>query len=232
MKTLSTPPGRPASSRIWASAYIDSGVCCAGLTTIVQPAATAGPIFRVPIAIGKFHGVIIRQGPIGCFIVQTRPCAGLIGRPAAVDPHGLLGVPAEELVGVGDLGLRLGDGLAHLERHQQRELVGALASSARRRGAGSPRARAAGGRPTRPASRPRRRARPSRRRAWRRRPRQTPRRSRGPPPRGRRPAGVAPLAADEEALLDGVDDLLFVGGGERAHAQEATQAHGSGRGGR
>ena len=37
---------------------IDSGVCCAGLMTIVQPAAIAGPILRVPIAIGKFHGVI------------------------------------------------------------------------------------------------------------------------------------------------------------------------------
>ena len=56
--TFSTPAGSPASSRIWASASIDSGVCCAGLTTIVQPAATAGPILRVPIAIGKFHGVI------------------------------------------------------------------------------------------------------------------------------------------------------------------------------
>ena len=56
--TLSTPAGSPASSRICASASIESGVCCAGLITIVQPAATAGPILRVPIAIGKFHGVI------------------------------------------------------------------------------------------------------------------------------------------------------------------------------
>ena len=56
--TFSTPAGSPASSMICASAYIDSGVCCAGLITIVQPAATAGPILRVPIAIGKFHGVI------------------------------------------------------------------------------------------------------------------------------------------------------------------------------
>ena len=58
MTTLSTPAGSPASSRIFASASIDSGVCCAGLITIVQPAAIAGPILRVPIAIGKFHGVI------------------------------------------------------------------------------------------------------------------------------------------------------------------------------
>ena len=56
--TLSTPGGSPASSRIFASASIESGVCCAGLITIVQPAAIAGPILRVPIAIGKFHGVI------------------------------------------------------------------------------------------------------------------------------------------------------------------------------
>ena len=54
-----TPAGRPHSSRIWASAIIESGVCCAGLTTIVQPAASAGPILRVPIAIGKFQGVIM-----------------------------------------------------------------------------------------------------------------------------------------------------------------------------
>ncbi len=58
VSTLRTPSGSPASSRIFASASIDSGVCCAGLITIVQPAAIAGPILRVPIAIGKFHGVI------------------------------------------------------------------------------------------------------------------------------------------------------------------------------
>ena len=58
VSTFSTPAGSPASSRIFASASIDSGVCCAGLTIIVQPAAIAGPILRVPIAAGKFHGVI------------------------------------------------------------------------------------------------------------------------------------------------------------------------------
>ncbi len=58
VSTLSTPAGRPDSSRIPASASIESGVCWAGLMIIVQPAATAGPILRVPIAIGKFHGVI------------------------------------------------------------------------------------------------------------------------------------------------------------------------------
>ena len=56
--TDSTPLGRPASSISLASMSIVSGVSCAGLTIIVQPAAIAGPILRVPIASGKFHGVI------------------------------------------------------------------------------------------------------------------------------------------------------------------------------
>ncbi len=72
---FTTPAGRPASSRIFASASIDSGVSCAGFTTIVQPAAMAGPILRVPIAIGKFQGVIIRLGPIGWRITSTRLAA-------------------------------------------------------------------------------------------------------------------------------------------------------------
>ena len=71
--TLTTPPGSPTSSRIWASMSIDSGVCLAGLTTIVQPAAIAGPILRVPMASGKFHGVMNTHGPTGCLSVSTRP---------------------------------------------------------------------------------------------------------------------------------------------------------------
>ena len=73
MITFSTPPGSPACSRIFASASIDSGVCCAGLTTIVQPAAIAGAILRVPIAVGKFHGVTNTHGPTGWRIVRMRP---------------------------------------------------------------------------------------------------------------------------------------------------------------
>ncbi len=71
--TFSTPGGSPHSCMISARASIDSGVCCAGLITIVQPAATAGPILRVPMAVGKFQGVIIRQGPIGWRMTRTRP---------------------------------------------------------------------------------------------------------------------------------------------------------------
>ena len=32
----------------------------------------AGPSLRVPIAIGKFQGVIMSVGPTGCFITSTR----------------------------------------------------------------------------------------------------------------------------------------------------------------
>jgi hypothetical protein len=71
--TLRTPSGRPTSLRIWASISIDNGVCWAGLTTMVQPAAMAGPILRVPMATGKFHGVMSRQGPTGWRIVSSRP---------------------------------------------------------------------------------------------------------------------------------------------------------------
>ena len=71
--TLSTPSGSPASWRIRASCSIDSGVCWAGFITIVQPAATAGPILRVPIAIGKFQGVMRMLGPTGCLSTRVRP---------------------------------------------------------------------------------------------------------------------------------------------------------------
>jgi hypothetical protein len=39
----------------------------------VQPAAMAGAILRAPMAMGKFHGVISRQGPTGCRSTRRRP---------------------------------------------------------------------------------------------------------------------------------------------------------------
>ncbi|MEA2227197.1 MAG: succinate-semialdehyde dehydrogenase / glutarate-semialdehyde dehydrogenase [Solirubrobacteraceae bacterium] len=57
---------------------------------------------------------------------QDAPDPGLVDREAAVDADGLLRVPAEEVRGVGDLRLGLGDRLAHLHRHEHREVVGAL----------------------------------------------------------------------------------------------------------
>ena len=42
-----------------------SGVSMAGFKITVQPAPIAGPIFRVAIPAGKFHGVISNETPIG-----------------------------------------------------------------------------------------------------------------------------------------------------------------------
>ena len=71
--TLRTPSGSPHSPSSLASASIESGVSWAGLITIVQPAAIAGPILRVPIAVGKFQGVMKKQGPTGWRMTRIRP---------------------------------------------------------------------------------------------------------------------------------------------------------------
>ena len=77
--TLKTPGGRPARSPSSASASAESGVALAGFSTIVQPAARAGPALRGIIAIGKFQGVIAAQTPIGCFCTSMRRPATFVG---------------------------------------------------------------------------------------------------------------------------------------------------------
>ena len=72
MTTLKTPLGKPARSASSARASAENGVCDAGLSTIVQPAASAGPALRVIIASGKFHGVITATTPIGCLSTTMR----------------------------------------------------------------------------------------------------------------------------------------------------------------
>ena len=75
--TLTTPAGTPASSRIGISASMVSGVSEAGLSTTGQPAASAGPILRVAIAAGKFHGVTSTAMPAGLCCTRMRaPEAG------------------------------------------------------------------------------------------------------------------------------------------------------------
>ncbi len=72
VSTFTTPSGAPASARNFASNSAVSGVSDAGLSTTVQPAASAGPILRVAIAAGKFHGVNKRQTPTGLRNVRIR----------------------------------------------------------------------------------------------------------------------------------------------------------------
>src|SRR5580693_4778805 len=70
--TLKTPFGTPAFSASATSANALSGVSLAGLSTTVQPAASAGETLRVIIEFGKFQGVIAPQTPIGCLIANRR----------------------------------------------------------------------------------------------------------------------------------------------------------------
>src|SRR5258707_14997627 len=75
VKTLKTPGGTPARSASTARAKAENGVACAGLTIIGQPAAKAGPAFRVIIAAGKFQCVTAAQTPIGSLTTTTRRSA-------------------------------------------------------------------------------------------------------------------------------------------------------------
>src|ERR1700720_4133441 len=72
VSTLNTPAGIPARSASTARAKADKGVDSAGLTTMVHPAAKAGPAFLVIIAAGKFHGVMAQQTPIGSLTTTKR----------------------------------------------------------------------------------------------------------------------------------------------------------------
>src|SRR5215467_5754896 len=76
-----TPFGTPARSANSHSARAENGVAVAGFSTIVQPAAKAGPALRVIIAAGKFHGVIAAHTPIGSLVTTIRlseACAGIV----------------------------------------------------------------------------------------------------------------------------------------------------------
>src|SRR6266446_2725715 len=76
-----TPFGTPARSANSHKANAENGVAVAGFSTIVQPAAKAGPAFRVIIAAGKFHGVIAAVTPIGSLVTTMRlseACAGIV----------------------------------------------------------------------------------------------------------------------------------------------------------
>ena len=63
--TLTTPGGKPACSTSSANASVDAGACSDGLTTTVQPAASAGASFQVISSSGEFHGVIAATTPTG-----------------------------------------------------------------------------------------------------------------------------------------------------------------------
>ncbi len=63
----------------------------AGFTTMVQPAASAGPAFRVIMADGKFQGVMAAQTPTGSFSTTMRLSAwcGMMVSPQMRRPSSL-----------------------------------------------------------------------------------------------------------------------------------------------
>ena len=69
---MKTPGGIPASSTSSAKRSVDTGVCSDGLTTNVQPAASAGASLNIISRHGEFHGVTAATTPIGSFFVNAK----------------------------------------------------------------------------------------------------------------------------------------------------------------
>ena len=91
------------------------------------PAAIAGAILRVAMASGKFHGVMNRHGPTGRLATSSRDAAvrrrlHTARRSAAPARRTSAGTPRRTRPRRASLGQRL----AHLQRHQQREVLGPL----------------------------------------------------------------------------------------------------------
>jgi hypothetical protein len=62
---LKTPSGSPAAFNTWPSSAAVSGVSSAGFSTIVLPAASAGPTLCATRFSGKLNGVIAATTPSG-----------------------------------------------------------------------------------------------------------------------------------------------------------------------
>ena len=126
LMTLSTPSGSPASCEDLGEREHRQRRLLGGL----YDHRAAGGDRGGDLAGAHRGGEVPRRDeharPDGLAHGEDAALAGGVDHVAAVDAHGLLGEPAEELGRVGDLRARLGDGLAHLQRHQQRQLVGLL----------------------------------------------------------------------------------------------------------
>ena len=130
--TLSTPGGSPASSASSASRSALSGVCSAGLSTIVQPAASAGADLpgghQQRVVPGDDLGADAdrladrerQEAPVG-----RMHLAAQLGRPA--------GVVGEDARGAADVPAGLDQRLAVVERLEPGELVGVLLEQRRHR---------------------------------------------------------------------------------------------------
>src|SRR5699024_10795075 len=85
---LTTPAGTPAASMASMMKRMDRGVGEAGLIIVVQPASSAGANLMTTRLMGKFHGAISPQTPIGSLsTTDSAPPAGK-GRTSASSSHG------------------------------------------------------------------------------------------------------------------------------------------------
>jgi hypothetical protein len=95
------------------------------LSTIVHPAAMAGATLRVIIALGKFHGVIAAQTPMGSRKHQ-HAIRGASGAEI-VSPMTRLACSANHSTkgsAIGDLALGFSERLTLLQRHDAGEIIG------------------------------------------------------------------------------------------------------------
>ena len=70
---LNTPAGKPASSTASVKRRAESGESWLGLSTMVQPAARAGPTLQVTWFIGQFHGASRAHTPTGSRAMRVEP---------------------------------------------------------------------------------------------------------------------------------------------------------------
>ena len=123
---LTTPPGRPASCSSSPIRSAVSGVSRGGLITAALP----GRKRRCQLAGDHCCGEVPRghdHDDADRWMVYDDPVgARRSDAERTVDANRLLGVPAEELGGVGDLATGIGERLAVLEGDQPCELVGVL----------------------------------------------------------------------------------------------------------
>src|ERR1700693_2088318 len=122
---LTTPSGNPASCNSSPSRSAESGVCSAGFSTTVHPAASAGPSFHAAMSSGKFHGMICPTTPTGSRTGYGRNFAGRSRgerNGVAFDLGGPTGVVAHVLDAQRDI-RDAGDGqwLAVIQRFELRE---------------------------------------------------------------------------------------------------------------
>ena len=70
---LNTPAGTPAACRTSVQTWAENGASSDGLSTIVQPTASAGATLQAIWLIGQFHGVMKPHTPIGSLRISVVP---------------------------------------------------------------------------------------------------------------------------------------------------------------